>query len=814
MTMNDNTGQLQSLPLHERVTVVHASATDRARILAALPASLSTSVIELDAARPAAITASDLANAARALAAERYGQRRVEQRHLEVELQRALDERDRSSARRDELQTAHRHLTGDAAWCRELAARLDELADAAHEATAEVEQRRSAHREAQLHLERVREQQQAAEAAIEDADGQLSDLETAGLDDTGIRRELEAVKARVRAAEAAETDARAALAELTAREGKLRRDTEQLQAARARIADARNAQPVPTDAVRAALQDHDEAARSAAPGPEAAQLAVAWATVADGLEAARAERAAQPDASELEAATIELQAAEAALAELDAAPGRSLPSEERAALDAAHAAVLDAEDRVARGAGRSNARKRLDAARAHEVQLLADAGFESYLDVVLSGGRRGRSGDRLAAEQRHQEARQRYEDLTRRLEDDDEVQRLEREQLRIWDEITSLLGVDPGDQVLELLGAHLAVPAATIAGLAEALSDAGVTAVGVSLADVARAWLAEQDEIDALLRDGARRLEAVESAEAETRSQLERIVPQVATASARLQQSAEAVATAQRGVTSLEAELSARAGEDARRLQRLAAAEQLRAQVDTVRQALASAVADADREVEVASMALAAAEVALDRHHGARADAVRRLRRIAELVAADLQSEIALERPGIEALVTAVDAELVRLQTEITETERAVEAATRSADAASASSRDRRQDERGVAPQDHVDALVQLVDGPGSSDVAVLDDCISDLHGQARKSALDTLLVVSHHRPVVLLADEPDIVGWAIALPPADGAVVTAEALIDALRAPASAEDLRAEVRSDTDAVPAPPAGRTAGGYR
>jgi hypothetical protein len=813
VTLNDTTNPLQSLPLHERVTVVHASAAERARILAALPSSLCSTVIELDAARPAAITAADLADAARGLAAERYGQRRTEQRHLELELQRALDERDRSSTRRDELQATHRYLTGDAAWCRELVARLDELADAAQEATGEFERRRADHREAQLHLERVREQQAAAIAAIEDADGQLSELETAGLDDTGIRRELEAVKARVRTAEASEAEARSALAELTAREGELHEDIEQLQAERARIARARNAQPLQSDAVRSALQSYDDAAQGAPVDPRAQQLAVSWMSVADDLAAARADSHVRPDVSELEAATIELQAAESALADLDAAPDRGLSSADRAALDAAHAAVLDAEDRVARGAGRSNARKRLDAARAHEEQLLHDAGFESYLDVVLTGGRRGRGGQRLAAEQRHQVAQRRYEDLTRLYDDDDEVQRLEREQRRLSDEIVSLLGVDPDDRVLELLGAHPAVPADTIADLAEALGDVGVTASGVSLADTARSWLAEQDEIIAVLRDATRRLEAVESAEVQIRSQLERIVPQVAASSSRLQHAAEAVTTAQRGVASLEAELSARAGEDAKRLQRLAAAEQLRAQVDAVQQALATAAAEADDEVAAASTALAAAEVALDRHHSASADAVRRLGRIAEAVAPDGQPEIGLERSGIEALVAAIGRELARLQADITDAERAVEAATRAADAASASSRDRRQDERGLAPQDHVDALVHLVDGPGSSSVAVLDDCLSDLPDRTRMSVLDTLLVVSRHRPVILLADAPDIVGWAIALPPADGAVITAVALLDALPASTSTENLRPEPRSITDAVPAPPAGRTAGGY-
>ena len=73
-----------------------------------------------------------------------------------------------------------------------------------------------------------------------------------------------------------------------------------------------------------------------------------------------------------------------------------------------------------------------------------------------------------------------------------------------------------------------------------------------------------------------------------------------------------------------------------------------------------------------------------------------------------------------------------------------------------------------VGPDDRRTALAELV---GTGDLpAVLDDPITVYPGE-RDELLDELTEVSGKRPVVLLTDDPDILGWAISLPDDIGAV-------------------------------------------
>src|SRR3546814_13997455 len=70
---------------------------------------------------------------------------------------------------------------------------------------------------------------------------------------------------------------------------------------------------------------------------------------------------------------------------------------------------------------------------------------------------------------------------------------------------------------------------------------------------------------------------------------------------------------AQRSVDACQAELTSRSGEDTKRLKRIAVAEQLRAQVDTLERALADAEASARSALEDALSGHADAEVAYER---------------------------------------------------------------------------------------------------------------------------------------------------------------------------------------------------------
>jgi hypothetical protein len=247
------------------------------------------------------------------------------------------------------------------------------------------------------------------------------------------------------------------------------------------------------------------------------------------------------------------------------------------------------------------------------------------------------------------------------------------------------------------------------------------------------------------------------------------------------------VEVAQRGVDSLEAELAARAGEDARRLQRLAAAEQLRAQVDAVQQALASAATEAEADVAGAAVAVTAAESALGRAEGTKTEALTRLRRIAEELPPGTAPEPSLHLPVIEAVVDGVRAALERTANAVAKAEQAVDDATRTADAAATALRDARTDDTGVSEQDRVDALAQLLDGPASAGPAMLVDCFAEVPRTALPALLETLTVVAGHRPVVLLTDDADVLGWAIGLPSSVASVLNADAVLSLLPAGPSA---------------------------
>ena len=60
----------------------------------------------------------------------------------------------------------------------------------------------------------------------------------------------------------------------------------------------------------------------------------------------------------------------------------------------------------------------------------------------------------------------------------------------------------------------------------------------------------------------------------------------------------------------------------------------------------------------------------------------------------------------------------------------------------------------------------------------MLDDPLVD-HADLRDELLDQLVAASERRPVVLLTDDPDTLGWAISLPDDVGAVTRLAAHTD-----------------------------------
>src|SRR5690606_17459338 len=155
-------------------------------------------------------------------------------------------------------------------------------------------------------------------------------------------------------------------------------------------------------------------------------------------------------------------------------------------------------------------------------------------------------------------------------------------------------------------------------------------------------------------------------------------------------------------VSAFESELSMRADEDARRLQRFAAAEQLRAQIESLTRTLDVAEADARRTLEEAASALAVAEAELGRA-GGRGRALRR-------------RAPSHRRPDGEPL--AVLAELVeplraaaaRLEPELTAAAEQRTAAAADLDEAAARVAAAEATLAGPQPEDHLEALRALLE--------------------------------------------------------------------------------------------------------
>jgi hypothetical protein len=232
-------------------------------------------------------------------------------------------------------------------------------------------------------------------------------------------------------------------------------------------------------------------------------------------------------------------------------------------------------------------------------------------------------------------------------------------------------------------------------------------------------------------------------------------------------------------VRTLEDELSDRASQDERRLQRIAASEQLRAQIAAVSEALQRSEDEYSSSLAAAESAVVAAEASVERATAALSDAVRRLRRISEALPPALRPRAGDDPLGElprlrETLAAEVDRAEVALASATEDLERARHDIN--------DTQERLDDHLTVVPTDDINdddlrqAILDLV-GTGASPV-VLDDPLVD-HGDARPLLLDQLVEASAHRPVVLLTDEPDILGWAISLPDDLGAVTRLAAHLD-----------------------------------
>jgi hypothetical protein len=444
----------------------------------------------------------------------------------------------------------------------------------------------------------------------------------------------------------------------------------------------------------------------------------------------------------------------------------------RAEIEAAHEAVLAAEEALDQTNDPDDS-ELLTKAREHEHAVLQRHGYETYLDLIMSGPQP--DGDSQADLLDALRVRRVAEDTLAALQAATEppailtALRVRRD--RIYREAADLLGCDPGVNVAELLYAHPVVSPARTRALASVLGTYRVNPVGVSVREAAVSWLVEQDqelmargecrrEIERLDRD----LEALDDEDVRAADEAQRVV-----------ESAEAIAAdfdvVMHRVRTYEDELNDRATQDERRLQRIAAAEQLRAQIAAVSDALERSEDEYHTSLAAAEAGVTSAEASLERATAALSDAVRRLRRISEALPPALRPRAGDDPLGeLPRLRETLAAEVDRAEVALAQATSDLERARGDIDETQA----QLDDHLTVVPVDDVidDDLRQAVrDLVAGAEVAVvLDDPFGDAEG-LRDELLDEVAGAARERPVVLLTDDPATLGWAISLPDDVGTV-------------------------------------------
>lgn len=723
--------------------------------------------------------AEDLANAATDLAAERSPYRAAARARLDAVAARAAHDLDTARSQLEHLGSSRQTLLDGAQWALDTDHNLPAHVEAVDAARVTLEARQADQRAARAGLDRVLEQRTAASVAMQDADGQLDEIDAAGMDENGLRRELEAAGQAVRTAHDAHAAAVARVQEVAgehqALQGRCALVRERLAGCHAGGLHA----DADFDRVQAGLDAWSDAVHGAGPDAYAQALADAFADLQADLAELQLHSGSSPDPDALSRAQEAVDQAAKALHRLEGevvAP--ALTPADRAEIDAAHAAVDAAAGRTDRHLGKASAQRKLDQARAIEQALLGRFGFGSYLDVVLTGGRAATtSPERLTAERAYVAAKSASDGLQRAQRSSPEMDHLRSERARLVAHAVDHLGVDPGDDAIALLRSHLQMPASVVAGLRAALASVGVAPVGVSLPVAAQEWLQRQTVAAAEHRR--------ERAEAEELAveldalvvRLAELADELAAARQLEAAAAEQLDLATRSVGAVEAELSARAGEDTSRLKRFVAAEQLRTQVEALTATLCRAEHEARAQFDGASEAAAEAEVAFDRAQSAIADLARRARTLAEELPID-------RRPSGDRLATLVPlAGLLRehvdvLQPVIDDAEAAVAAASVKVDRAFAAAEAAGTGSDGPRPEDFADGLKGLLEAHGHH-LIVLDDPFGPIDHALRPTLLELLLGHKDPGPLVLLTEDPEILGWAIGLPAEQGAVASADSVLN-----------------------------------
>jgi len=757
--------------LHPRLTVLQAAPAERAPLIEHLAHLWAAAGTDPDR-EPAVVDVHDFHTAAREAAIRRVEDHERVRGELSTQLRQARDMQAVAVNRRDEAAARARRLSSHLADCDALLERAGELTNAAEEARRTLDERRAELEDARNRLQLVEEQRVAAKEMIADATAQLADLETAELHETTLRREVDRANDRLRAAEASHAEATDRLRSIEQAAASRAATREHLLRVRADLVARIEAPLIDTEPVRQALADFDADAALDEPDPVAQDLAREWLEVDDELARLLAALPEPPTPEEIDAAERHLQEIDAAIATFEDSGGGPHPGA-RDEIEAAHEAVLVAEEDLDHAHDPEAAYDALEHARQVEQAVLARHGYETYLDVILAGEEAGGADHAELAHllRARRVAEETLTSLRAAAEPPAILTALQTRQDRIYREAADILGCDPGDNVAELLYAQPLVPVQRTRALVAALAQVGVVPVGMSARDAAISWLVEQDRELTAREEYRREVDRVDADLAELDDEDAHAVTSAEQAVEMAQLAYEELQQATARVQQLEEEMSDRATQDERRLQRIAVAEQLRAQIAAVVEAIERTDDEYHSAVESAEAATIAAEANLERATAELSDAVRRLRRIAETLPPALRP-----RAGDDPL-----GELPRLRDtlagEVERADAALDAATQELEQARAEideTQARLDDHLTVVPTDDVtdeDLCQGVRDLVGTGEATIIIDDPFDEVEDVREPLLEALAAAAERRTTVLLTDDPTTLGWAISLPSDIGAV-------------------------------------------
>ena len=478
------------------------------------------------------------------------------------------------------------------------------------------------------------------------------------------------------------------------------------------------------------------------------------------------------------------------------------PLTQRAELDAAHTAVLEAEENIGGRWGGGSARRRLEEAQAAERAAARPARLRRL--PRRRAHRRARRVRPTRPASLPSASSTRPRSPSRRwsapVDQRAEVDHLRAERDRLLEQITDAPRAStPATPSSRLLRAHRPVARALRAPLDEALAGRRCCTPSASPWTRRRSRVPRGappprlDEADDGTMDAGATQPRASAAPSwpRSRSAGRRSRMSCETAEAEVDRAAEALEVAERSVGAFESELTVRAGEDAQRLQRFAAAEQLRAQIEAVSGTLRRAEEDARAAVDARRPgSWPRPRRASSRPPTVVGDLARRARKLAEELPID-------QRPEGDPLDTPAASWRTRLREhaevlrpEIDRAEAAVAAASVQHGGGPGRAAARRRRQRGPAGRGPRRGPAAAPRASPSDTLLVLDEPFVGVDQTVRAELLEIVRTCSADRQIVLLTEDAEVLGWAIELPVDEAAAVPADALLARIQSPADT-DLR-----------------------